>query len=140
MKTKAKAPCQHSVCGTSNRTNNRQNAIFSDSRPLQRPVEVFSGRIPDMNSETLHGNADISHTPKRIGHGNAISPTFLSARSSITFTALSASMKKGIGHVLRSVMRDLMNPGHITLTHMPSRFSIPRSESPQLFIAAFVAA
>ena len=93
-----------------------------------------------MNSDTRHGNADISHTPKRIGHGNAISPTFLSTRSSMTFAALSASMKKGMGHVLRSVMRDLTNPGHITFTHMPSRLSIPRSESPQLFIAAFVAA
>ena len=93
-----------------------------------------------MNSETLHGNADISHTPKRIGHGNAISPTFLSTRSSMTLTAQSASMKNGMGHVLRSVMRERIKPGQITFTHIPSRLSIPRRESAQLFIAAFVAA
>ena len=87
-----------------------------------------------------NGNIESSHVAKRIGHGNAISPMFRSTRSRMILAARSASMKNGIGQVLRSVMRERMNPGQITFTKMPSPFSIPRRESAQLFIAAFVAA
>ena len=54
--------------------------------------------------------------------------------------ARSASMKNGIGQVLRSVMRERMNPGHTTFMRMPSRASGLRKESAHAFIAAFVAA
>ena len=49
-------------------------------------------------------------------------------------------MKSGIGQVLRSVMRERMNPGHTTFMRMPSRASGLRKESAHAFIAAFVAA
>ena len=117
-----------------------QKAIFLPSWPLHLPEDVFSGRRREMNSARRHGSEASSHTPKRIGHGNAISPTFRSTRSRMILAARSASMKNGIGQVLRSVMRDRMNPGQIAFTQMPSPFSIPRKESAQLFIAAFVAA
>ena len=54
--------------------------------------------------------------------------------------AFGASMKNGMGQVLRSVRRDGTNPGHTTFTLMPSGRRKPRRDSPQLFMPAFVAA
>ena len=75
----------------------------------------------------------------RIGHGKAMSPTFLSALERMMRAASGASMKKGIGQVFLSVMRERTNPGQIAETLMPSLFSIPRSESAHVFMHAFVA-
>ena len=81
-----------------------------------------------------------SHVANRIGHGKAISPTLRSVRARMMRAALSASMKNGIGHVLRSVMRERTKPGQTTETRIPSGASIPRSESPHVLRQLFVAA
>lgn len=80
-----------------------------------------------------------NHVPKRIGHGKAIIPLFLSALLSIILAALSASMKKGMGQVFLSVMRERMNPGQMTFTSMPSGRSIPRRAMPHVLTHDFVA-
>ena len=53
--------------------------------------------------------------------------------------ALSASMRNGIGHVLRSVMRERTNPGQMTDTQMRSLFSMALRDSPHVFTHALVA-
>ena len=86
-----------------------------------------------------NGKMDNPHDARRIGHGNAMRPTLRSTRLRITQAALSASMKNGIGHVFRSVMRERTNPGQTTETLIPSGFNMPRSASPHVLTQAFVA-
>ena len=92
-----------------------------------------------MNSLMRQWSTDIHHAPSRMGNGNAITPTFRSARRSIMFAALSASIRNGIGQVLPSVRRVRMNPGHTTQTRIPSGASIPRRASPHVLTQLFVA-
>jgi len=80
---------------------------------------------------------DKNHVASRIGHGNAISPTSLSARRRMMRAALSASMKNGMGHVFRSVMRERTNPGQIAEMRMPSRRQCPRRASAHVLTALF---
>ena len=63
-----------------------------------------------------------------------------SVRARMIRAARSASMKNGIGHVLRSVMRERTKPGQTTDTRMPSGASIPRRERPHVLRQLFVAA
>jgi hypothetical protein len=100
---------------------------------------IFAGINLFINSFTLNGSIDNIHTAKRIGQGNAISPTFLSARERIILAALSASIKNGIGHVFWSVIRERTNPGHIAETEIFSFRKIPLIASAQVFIQLFVA-
>ena len=69
-----------------------------------------------MKSLILFGNMDMNHAARRMGQGKAISPMFFSTLSTIILAAFSADMKKGIGQVFLSVMRDFTKPGQITLT------------------------
>jgi len=91
-----------------------------------------------MNSMSRAGRHERNHTAKRIGQGKAMRPTFFSTRSRMIRAALSASMKNGMGHVFTSVIRERMNPGHNTLTLIPSFFSIPRIARPQVLTQDFV--
>ena len=100
---------------------------------------ILEGRSEAMNSVIRAGRHESIHTEKRIGHGKAMSPTLRSTRLRIIRAALSASMKNGMGQVFTSVIRDRMKPGQITLTLIPSFFSIPRIASPQVFTHDFVA-
>ena len=93
-----------------------------------------------MNSARRQGQTERNQVARRIGQGKAMRPMSRSTRSRMMRAALSASMKNGIGHVLRSVMRERMKPGQITFMRMPSRARGLRKESAQDFIAAFVAA
>lgn len=80
---------------------------------------------------------DRNHVPKRIGQGKAIIPLFLSALLRMIFAALSASMKKGIGQVFLSVMRERIKPGQMTFTSIPSGRSMPRRAMLHVFTHAF---
>jgi len=84
-------------------------------------LTLLSGRIPEINSASRQGQMDRNQVARRIGQGKAIRPTLRSTRSRMMRAARSASMKNGIGQVLRSVMRERMNPGHTTFMRMPSR-------------------
>jgi hypothetical protein len=74
-----------------------------------------------------------------MGHGKAINPTLRPARFRIILAALSASMKKGIGHVFFSVMRERTKPGQIAETRIPSLLSMPLNASAQVFTQLLVA-
>ena len=97
------------------------------------------GRSRLTNSLMRQGSVEIHQAPRRMGHGNAIMPTFRSARRSIISAALSASIRNGMGHVLPSVRRVRMKPGHTTETRIPSGASMPRRDRPHVFTQLFVA-
>ena len=67
---------------------------------------------------TQFGRTDKNQTASRIGQGKAINPTFFSTREAMISAALSASIKKGMGQVFWSVIRERINPGQMTLTLM----------------------
>ena len=99
----------------------------------------FSGNMEDMHSASGHGQIDSSQLARRIGQGKAMSPTLRSTRSSMIRAARSASMKKGIGQVFMSVIRERTKPGHTTFMHIPSRESGRLLASPHVFTADFEA-
>ena len=92
-----------------------------------------------MNSLKSWGRIERNQVASLIGHGNAIRPMFLSALERMMRAALGASIKKGIGHVFLSVMRERTKPGQMAETWMPSLLSMPRSANAHVFMHAFVA-
>lgn len=93
-----------------------------------------------MSSLIQLGKIETNHAPKRIGQGKAISPLFFSMRLAMRLAALSASIKKGIGQVFLSVMRERTNPGAKTDTLMLCFFAKSmRKASPQALTQALVA-
>ena len=93
-----------------------------------------------MAAASRQGKTERNQTAKRIGHGKAIRPMSRRTRDTMVRAASFASMNIGIGQVLRSVRRERTKPGHTTFTRIFSGRRKPRSESPQLFTQAFVAA
>lgn len=85
------------------------------------------------------GRIEPNQAPNRIGHGKAIKPMFLSILEAIIIAALSASMKKGIGQVFLSVIRERTNPGAIMFTCIFSFASLGRSASPYALTHALLA-
>ena len=72
-------------------------------------------------------------------HGKAIIPLFLAIPLAIISAACSPSMKKGMGQVFWSVMRERTKPGQITETLICSSFNLTRKASPQALTQAFEA-
>ena len=83
-----------------------------------------------MKSLTTFGKMLKNHVAKRIGQGKAISPMFFSMRLAISFAAGSASIKKGMGHLFLSVMRERIKPGQIVFTCMLCSNNCKRKASP----------
>ena len=63
---------------------------------------VFAGRKRLKKSLSQNGRIERLHVARRMGHGNAIRPTFRRTRESMMRAAFGASMKNGIGQIGRA--------------------------------------
>lgn len=76
------------------------------------------------------GRIEANHTTKRKGNGNEIMLLLFSIPFTMILAASEASIKKGMGQVFWSVIRERTKPGQITLTLIPSGLSLTLKASP----------